>query len=250
MGLAQVGVLVGLQAAGWPIGLALAGLLLGQRIRESRRRDSLNLALHELRRPLQELVLSSPAWRNPGSASVRVTLAALGDLDRAINGGPRRFEPRPVACRAIVQAAVERWRGVAAASQRSLILRWRAGAALVMMDPERVGQALDNLIHNAILHGGLRVRVEASAFVGGVRISVVDSGPRAVPRHDREHRHRQHHDRHEDERHIGCHAHPCRCGRERRKRMAFGHRKISGHRRSRELSSMATPVLLAIFPTT
>jgi signal transduction histidine kinase len=189
MGLAQIGVLAGLQAAGWPIGLALAGLLLGQRIRESRRRDSLNLALHELRRPLQELVLSSPAWRNPGSANVRVTLAALGDLDRAINGGPRRFEPRPVACRAIVQAAVERWRGVAAASHRSLILRWRAGAALVMVDPERVGQALDNLIHNAILHGGLRVRVEASAFAGGVRISVADSGPHAAPRHDRDPRH-------------------------------------------------------------
>ena len=95
-----------------------------------------------------------------------MTLAALGDLDRAVNGGPRRFAPRPVACRALVQAAVERWRGVAAASHRSLVLRWRAGAALVMADPERVGQALDNLIHNAILHGGLRVRVEASVVRG------------------------------------------------------------------------------------
>jgi signal transduction histidine kinase len=183
MGLAaQIGVPMELEAAGWPIGLALAGLLVGHRIREARRRGSLNLALHELRRPLQELVLSSSAWRDPGSEAVRVTLAALGDLDRAINGGPRPFSPRPVACRAIVQAAVERWRGVAAAAHRSLILRWRAGAALVMVDPERVSQALDNLIHNAILHGGLRVRVEASAFAGGVRISVTDSGARSAPR--------------------------------------------------------------------
>jgi signal transduction histidine kinase len=182
MELAQIGVPVELEAAGWPIGFVLAGLLVGHRVREARRRHSLNFALHELRRPLQELVLSSSAWREPGSEAVRVTLAALGDLDRALNGGPRRFSPRPVACRAIVQAAVERWRGVAAASHRSLVLRWRAGAALVMVDPVRVSQALDNLIHNAILHGGLRVRVEASAFSRGVRISVTDSGPRSVPR--------------------------------------------------------------------
>jgi two-component system sensor histidine kinase TctE len=182
MGLALIGVPAELQAAGWPFGFALAGLLMGHRAREARRRASLNFALHELRRPLQELVLSSPAWRDPGSEAVRVTLAALGDLERAINGGPRRFAPRPVACRAIVQGAVERWRGVAAASHRSLILRWRAGTALVMVDPERVAQALDNLIHNAILHGGLRVRVEASGFAGGVRITVADSGPRSAPR--------------------------------------------------------------------
>ncbi len=59
-----------------------------------------------------------------------------------------------------------------------------------MADPERLAQALDNLIHNAILHGGLRVRVEAAVFAGGVRIAVADSGPtssaarrRPGPRH-------------------------------------------------------------------
>jgi signal transduction histidine kinase len=189
MGPEGIAVPAELQAAAWPIGLALAALLVVQRASEARRRSSLNLALHELRRPLQELVLTSAAWRHPGSEAVRMTLAALGDLDRAVNGGPRRFAPRPIACRALVQAAVERWRGVAAASHRSLVLRWRAGAALVMVDPERVGQALDNLIHNAILHGGLRVRVEASSFAGGVRISVADSGPHAAPGRRRDPRH-------------------------------------------------------------
>jgi signal transduction histidine kinase len=179
----------GLQAAGWSIGLGLGALLIIHRAGEARRRSSLNLALHELRRPLQELVLASTAWRHPGSEAVRMTLAALDDLDRAVNGGPRRFAPRPIACRALVQAAVERWRGLAAASQRSLVLRWRAGDALVMADPDRVGRALDNLIHNAILHGGLRVRVAASAFAGGVRISVADSGPRSAPRRGRDPRH-------------------------------------------------------------
>jgi signal transduction histidine kinase len=71
---------------------------------------------------------------------------------------------------------VERWRGIAAAADRSLVLRWRAGSAMVMADSARLAQALDNLIHNAIRHGGLRVQVEAHAFAAGVRISVLDSG--------------------------------------------------------------------------
>jgi two-component system, OmpR family, sensor histidine kinase TctE len=169
-------VIPGLGAAGWALGLGLTILVAGERLREARRREALNRALHELRRPLQSLVLCSAAEGEPGSHAIRVALAALGDLDAEINGGRRPFEPRPVVCRALVQPAVERWRGIAAASDRSLVLRWRAGSAVVMADPERLAQALDNLIHNAIRHGGLRVQVEARAFAAGVRISIADSG--------------------------------------------------------------------------
>ena len=59
MGPEGIAVPAELQAAGWPIGLALAALLVVHRASEARRRSSLNLALHELRRPLQELVLAS-----------------------------------------------------------------------------------------------------------------------------------------------------------------------------------------------
>jgi signal transduction histidine kinase len=147
-----------LGASGWPLGIALA-FMAGDQIRKVRRRAALNRALHELRRPLQTLVLSSASSQGPGSHSIRVALAALGDLDRAVNGGPRRFAARPVACRALVQPAVERWRRPAAAARRSLVLHWRAGAAVVMADPDRLAQALDNLIDNAVRHGGLRVCV-------------------------------------------------------------------------------------------
>src|SRR6266480_4644974 len=98
-----------LGTAGWPVGIALA-VLAGDRVQKVRRRAALNRAVHELRRPLQTLVLSSGSSQGPGSHSIRVALAALGDLDREVNGGPRRFAPRPVACRALVQPAVERWR--------------------------------------------------------------------------------------------------------------------------------------------
>src|SRR5436189_3629430 len=113
-----------LGAAGWPLGLTLAVAVVGDRVREARRRAGLNRALHELRRPLQSLVLSSGSAKGPGSHAIRVALAALGDLDREINGGSRPLVRRPIACRAIVQPAVERWRGPAAAARRALVLRW------------------------------------------------------------------------------------------------------------------------------
>jgi signal transduction histidine kinase len=162
--------------AGWPVGLTIAVTLASARVRDSRRRGALNRALHELRRPLQALVLSSGSGEGPGAHALRVALCALDDLDREINGSVRRVELRPVDCRALVQPAVERWRGVAAATRRSLVLRWRAGAASVLADPDRVAQALDNLIDNALRHGGLRVCVDADVCAGGVRITVRDSG--------------------------------------------------------------------------
>jgi two-component system sensor histidine kinase TctE len=190
VGEASIG-LPGLGAtAGWALGLGLTVLVVGERLREARRREGLNRALHELRRPLQSLVLSSEAPGEPASHAIRVALAALGDLDAEINGGWRRFEPRPVVCRALVQPAVERWRGIAAAADRSLVLRWRAGSAVIMADPDRLAQALDNLIHNAIRHGGLRIQVEARAVAAGVRISVADSGaPRRAGGAGRDPRH-------------------------------------------------------------
>jgi signal transduction histidine kinase len=167
--------------ASWVTAAVAAAALAVVRVRESRRRGALNLALHELRRPLQALVLASGGERGPGSHVLRVALTALHDLDREINGGERRVELRPVDCRALVQPAVERWAGVAAATRRALTLRWRAGSASVLADPDRVAQALDNLIDNALRHGGLRVYVDAELCAAGVRIAVRDTGGPATP---------------------------------------------------------------------
>jgi signal transduction histidine kinase len=165
-----------LALAGWGAGLTVAVMLAAARARESRRRGALNRALHELRRPLQALVLGADGEQGPGSHALRVALIALGDLDREINGGDRRVQVRPVDCRALVQPAVERWAGIAAATRRTLTLRWRAGSASVLADPDRVAQALDNLIDNSLRHGGLRVYVDAELCASGVRITVRDVG--------------------------------------------------------------------------
>jgi signal transduction histidine kinase len=169
-----------LGAAGWPLGLTLAAVVAGDRLREARRRVALNRAMHELRRPLQLLALTptSPGERRVIEAA-DLALAALDDLDREINGSRHAFTARPVACRTLVESAVERWRGTAAKERRSLELRWSAGAAMVMADPCGVSQALDNLLANAIEHGGLRVWVEAAIGARGVRISVYNTTGRA-----------------------------------------------------------------------
>jgi two-component system, OmpR family, sensor kinase len=175
--------------AGWPVGATVAAAL-ACRARGARRRGALNRALHELRRPLQALVLSAGGESGPGAHAVRVALTALDDIDREINGGQRRVELRPVDCRALVQPAVERWAGVAAATRRALTLQWRAGSASVLADPDRVAQALDNLIDNALRHGGLRVYVDAELCADGVRITVRDTGGAVTPlRRPRDARH-------------------------------------------------------------
>jgi two-component system, OmpR family, sensor kinase len=181
MTIAELGVASG------PVAVTAAAVVC--RMRHARRRGALNRALHELRRPLQALVLSAGGDRGPGSHAVRVALTALDDLDREINGSPRRVELRPVDCRALVQPAVERWVGVAAATRRVLTLRWRAGSASVLADPDRVAQALDNLIDNALRHGGLRVYVDADLCATGVRITVTDTGGAAAATRRRDARH-------------------------------------------------------------
>jgi signal transduction histidine kinase len=175
--------------AGWSLGVTLAAALVGDRVRKARRRAALNRALHELRRPLQALALTPAATGStPAPATAELALAALDDLDREINGSPRSIAPRPVVCRALVESAIERWRGPAAQARRSLEFRWRAGTAMAMADPRRIAQALDNLLANAIEHGGLRVYVDAATAARRVRISVSNTAPRSRVELPRDHR--------------------------------------------------------------
>jgi signal transduction histidine kinase len=173
----QIAELVG---GGWPVALALAAGAAGERVGSARRRAALNRALHELRRPLQVLALSgaAPAAASRPPGALHLAIAAVDDLDREINGSAPGLLRRPVACRALVCQAVERWRGPAAAAGRTLELRWSAGDALVLADPARIARALDNLIANSLEHGGLRVSVAATLGNGLFRVEVADRGRR------------------------------------------------------------------------
>jgi signal transduction histidine kinase len=173
----------------WPLAVSMAATVAAQGLRAGKRRSALNEALHELRRPLQVLALApgprvapSPSGEHP----LELASAALERLDREINGGRQAPVWSPVECRPLVQSAVGRWRARAALVDGSLELRWNAGRAIVAGDRLALAQALDNLIVNAIEHGGPSIVVAARLRGGRLRIAVADSGRASRPRSRRE----------------------------------------------------------------
>jgi signal transduction histidine kinase len=142
---------------------------------------ALNRALHELRRPLQALVLmeerSGQPAASPPVASRRglleVASSALRDLDGAVNGDAPAREPHRFSCREVVLAAIERWRPVAARSG-GIRIYWDAGPAPVEGDAVQMAQALDNLLANALEHGGPPVVLTAAKVAGRLRLTIAN----------------------------------------------------------------------------
>jgi signal transduction histidine kinase len=156
----------------------------------------LNRALHELRRPLQALLLveerSGRPAAAPPSASRRGLLelatSALQELDGTVNGDAPARPERRFSCREAVMACLERWRSQAAPAG-GIRVYWDAGPAVVEGDAARLAQALDNLLSNAIEHGGPPVVVTGARVTGRIRITIANGvrrGPvasRSDPRH-------------------------------------------------------------------
>lgn len=194
----------------WSLTVVLLLLLAAQSWRGVQRRSALNRALHEIRRPLQALALSSaeaaPAGSSPGrppksrpgdpllsAGSVWQAIRALGDLDRQLNGMPDRRGSRELfACRLMVDACVRRWQSRAHLAGSEIELRWAGPDALVRGDGTAISGAVENLILNAIEHGGPAITVNGLAFGRWVRVEVIDSGRqlRESAGPDRRRRHR------------------------------------------------------------
>jgi hypothetical protein len=142
---------------------------------------ALNRALHELRRPLQALVLLEEASGGPAAAPpvasrrglLELATGALRDLDGALNGGEPSRPPQRFSSRDVVLGCLERWRPIAARSG-GIRVYWDAGPAPVDGDPARLSQALDNLIANALEHGGPPVVVTGARVVGRLRITIAN----------------------------------------------------------------------------
>ncbi len=165
---------------GWPLGLTLAVAVGGGRVRERRRRTALNRALHELRRPLQALVLAGPQDGRVRDA-LRMTVAAVADLDREINREPLTASLRPLCLAPVVHAAAERWAAEAGNRRRALRVSCHTGGALVCADPARLARALDNLVANALEHGSRHVEICATLGTGRARVAVADGGSAERP---------------------------------------------------------------------
>jgi signal transduction histidine kinase len=157
------------------------------------RRRALNRALHELRRPLQALVLmeerSGQPAASPPAASRRglleVAASALQDLDAAVNGDRGSRPSHRFSCREVVLAALERWRPLAARTG-GIRVYWDAGPAPVEGDAVQMAQALDNLIANALEHGGPPVVVTGARVAGRIRVTIANGASQPAPSRERD----------------------------------------------------------------
>jgi signal transduction histidine kinase len=148
-------------------------------------------ASHELRTPLTQMLLrldlALSRERAPGE--LKATLEELHDdterlvrlandlllIARADEGKlPLRVEPVPVLD--VASESAHRFESAAAGQGRSVEVEVDPGLELPA-DRDRLGQALDNLISNAIEHGEGTVSVTADAGVDAVTIRVCDEGP-------------------------------------------------------------------------
>lgn len=157
-----------------PLAMSAAMLAAG-RVRDRRRREMLNQALHELRRPLQSIALVPADPRRLDQVR-----SALDDLEGAINGTTPAPERVAVELRPLVEAAVSRWREAAPREAMRPSLRWRAGDVLVEGDSARLVRAIDNLVANALEHGRPPVELIAIPRSGRLRLLVRDCGPREL----------------------------------------------------------------------
>jgi signal transduction histidine kinase len=108
-------------------------------------------------------------------SSLLLVTAAVDRLDDEINGrGPARSR-EAVSIRPLLEAAVKRWRPRARLSGAELNI---VGAPKAVIEGEPVGlaQALDNLIVNAIEHGGPVIELGARRHGRRLRIAIADSG--------------------------------------------------------------------------
>lgn len=141
--------------------------------------EVLDRGLHEVRRPLQSLALALERPR-PDAVAARACLAqiraAVTALGAEVAGDPRPLHLQRLTVAQLLDPLRSRWR-----CSGRVRVEPALSAVVVEADPDRLGAALDNLVDNALEHGGpgeVRVR----AVPTGTRISfvVLDGGGRRL----------------------------------------------------------------------
>ncbi|PTL55484.1 sensor histidine kinase [Paraconexibacter algicola] len=179
---------------GWLLASASALTLVVCRVRAHRRDVALARASHEVRGPLQAVMLGLAGLDRipPDGVGERArviggeldrVVAALADLDaaRARRAAAPGRHVRPVGAgvdlAALVRRQVAAWQPVAGARGRTL--RWEGAQASCPVPGEevRLAQATGNLLANALEHGRGEVVVQLVREAGAVRIIVRDEGP-------------------------------------------------------------------------
>jgi signal transduction histidine kinase len=168
-----------------------------KRMLEAQRRDHIAMLVHDLRHPLSSLglmaeVLESeemtPAERRAAVAQIRGMCAEMSRLVDGVLAASRleagvfAVEPRHVKAKAVIEPLLTVFTPVA--TRRRIALVFDGSLELDMrVDPQKLRQALDNLVANALKftpRGGrvvLRVWRDAESVI----FEIADSGPGIAP---------------------------------------------------------------------
>ena len=169
---------------GLALGWLVAALLAWRAWSLSRRLELVAEAEHELRGPLTALALGLESARRRGAGGLvgpfehevgRARLA-LADLGAARHGRRTPARPAPVALGPLLADAAAAAEPGARAAGRALRLSVAAELPTVRADRDRLAQALDNVVANALEHGGRRVELRGRRTTGGVALEVADDG--------------------------------------------------------------------------
>ncbi|WP_242339248.1 MULTISPECIES: MASE3 domain-containing protein [Anaeromyxobacter] len=159
------------------------------------REDLLRAVSHDLRNPLQIVLLKAQVLgrhgAKPGAAEkaardialagrrMERMLRDLADAARLESGAALALQRAAVDVRAFVAEAIELNRGVF--DPQRLEVAVPDGLPPVHADPDRLDRVLVNLVGNALKHTAGRVVVSANPAGAFVRISVMDEGPGIAP---------------------------------------------------------------------
>jgi two-component system sensor histidine kinase VicK len=162
---------------------------------ERMKTEFLSNVSHELRTPLTpirgyaEILVAKPdidaAKVSTFATTIRDESLRMGRVVdllvdvAAIEAGRVTVMPRSVSVRSLVDGRLEVWKERAAERSKDLKRRVATGLPKVMVDPEWVGKALDELIDNAVKHtpAGTAITLVATLLEDTVRVTVRDAGP-------------------------------------------------------------------------
>ncbi len=168
---------------GWVCAICAVALAALSRRTLARRTEHVARAAHELRGPVTAVRLGlhgaplSPERARALDLELGRAGLALDDLTAAVGLGTVGLALEPVGVRQLLADSVEAWRPAAARRQVQVRFSWTGGEGWVLGDRYRLAQATDNLIANAIEHGGGLIEVSGSLGHRRVRIQITDGGP-------------------------------------------------------------------------
>jgi two-component system sensor histidine kinase BaeS len=147
--------------------------------------DRLAILVHEVRSPvaalsaIAETLAEGTLEGDAGRSLVKLVTLACRGIERIVtDASVASIHPEPVDVGELVRAVV------AAARLRGAVVELSVGQGLpsIEADPSRLSQALDNLVVNALVHGGADKAVVVAVTADTmVRFAVSDTGPGISP---------------------------------------------------------------------